>query len=214
MMQDKRRSPRRKVRFRQAILATSSRDYLDGGAFVDISKSGARIRRQSSGELPKLVTVIDVSACCYRIAKVVWVGENDFGVNFSSAEFEISPAEMAALLALDRKPKADHPRKPKALEKRRWPRMRTRLRPVVLATIDQRFLADSQMVDVSAGGARLRCGDLQAIPKSIIVYDVAERCARRGEIVWKGGSDLGISFTSDAFKASPATLKRRHSAIG
>ncbi|MBO0662261.1 hypothetical protein LQ948_06785 [Jiella sp. MQZ9-1] len=168
----------------------------------------------SAGELPRIVAIVDVSAQCYRLAKIVWQAGGEVGVNFSSTDFEISPAEMSALLAADRRPKTGKAAPKSPAERRRWARKRVRLRPVVLATIDRRFLTDGQMIDASDGGARLRCINPERIPKTIILFDIAEQVARRAEVVWTGRAEIGVNYVGAAYSEDPAGLKSKGRTIG
>ncbi|SMD12188.1 hypothetical protein SAMN06297251_13127 [Fulvimarina manganoxydans] len=196
-MIEKRREQRHRVRFRQAIVTTLNKRYIEGAAFLDLSKSGARLRRfVGTAGIPEDVAICDVSERTLCNAKVAWITAIEIGLRFKGTHSRVSEPEMAALIAADLAPKETSEPKPNASEKRRWTRRKTRMRPVVLSTFDSRDVQDGMMLDISDGGARLRLFRKCDLPHFLILFDEVERITRRVKVVWINKTEMGVSYIS------------------
>ncbi|MCB8839347.1 hypothetical protein [Aurantimonas sp. VKM B-3413] len=82
---ERRLSPRKRTRFRPAILLTVDRRPLEEVLIFDISDGGARLRRMSRQKLPPLVLMYDVTQQTARRVRIVWNRTVEIGVSFDSA---------------------------------------------------------------------------------------------------------------------------------
>ncbi|MEN3793064.1 PilZ domain-containing protein [Fulvimarina sp. MAC3] len=192
-MSERRREPRHRVRFRQAIVATTGRKYLEGAMIRDLSRSGARLSRLGPATRPPQdIALFDLSERTYCFAKIAWFTPAELGLRFKGQHNAVADAEMAALIAADQAPK---PETPNPADKRRSKRRRTRMRPVVLSSFDTRNVEDGIMLDVSEGGARLKLFRNRDLPTFLVLFDAVEKKTRRVKVVWKNKTELGVSYT-------------------
>lgn len=82
----------------------------------------------------------------------------------------------------------------KARENRRAARYRTRLRPCRILDVQNRFLVDCSLYDISATGARVRILTDQQIPQRVRLHDEQEGTTRDAQVVWRKQRELGLSF--------------------
>ena len=92
-------------------------------------------------------------------------------------------------------------------DKRIGVRRRTRLRSGKILDLDNGFLADCQIYDRSAAGARLRVLGDADIPRSIRVYEDEYDSLVDADIVWRRGREAGIRLVGIARGPS---LSRAH----
>ena len=80
-------------------------------------------------------------------------------------------------------------------ERRKWPR-RTVNQPVLMAQDDGRMIAPCTMVDVSAGGARLRLDAEVPVPNefNLMLSKFNAGLKRRCLIAWRDERQMGVRF--------------------
>jgi hypothetical protein len=82
----------------------------------------------------------------------------------------------------------------KAGEHRRAARYRTRLRPCRILDVQNRFLVDCSLYDVSTTGARVRMVADHQVPQRVRLHDEQERTTREAQVVWRKQRELGLRF--------------------
>ena len=95
--------------------------------------------------------------------------------------------------------RSDHPRRGR--DKRRAPRLKTRLRLCRLFSVDGTFLIECLMQDRSEIGAGLRLLRDVPVPGLVQLHDDLCGTIRPARTVWRRGQDMGIHFTGDAVTA-------------
>lgn len=81
-----------------------------------------------------------------------------------------------------------------AVQKRLFPRWRTRLRPAKLASLTNEYLCDCTTRDMSAGGLRLLMNEELPLPKEFYVFDVTERTISEVRLCWRDGLEAGVAY--------------------
>lgn len=101
-------------------------------------------------------------------------------------------------------------RPPMAVERRRWRRMRTRLRPGKLLAADGEFLADCAIIDRSPEGTRLRLygAVINLTGVRIALFDEAEATVRLSTLAWRREREAGLRFDGDSISLD-ADARRR-----
>jgi hypothetical protein len=79
-------------------------------------------------------------------------------------------------------------------DKRRTRRQRV-LKDGRIITFDNQSIVNCVVRDLSATGARLKCGDQIAVPSEFRLQVGNERAMRPARAVWRRGNDIGIRFT-------------------
>ena len=82
-------------------------------------------------------------------------------------------------------------------ERRKWPRRQVN-QPVLMAQPDGAMIAPCTMVDVSAGGARLRLEADVSVPSefNLMLSKFDPRMMRRCLIAWRDERQMGVRFLS------------------
>jgi hypothetical protein len=83
-------------------------------------------------------------------------------------------------------------------DKRLTVRRRTRLRAGKILDLSNGFLAECQIYDRSAAGARLRVLGGCEIPRFIRLYEDERDCLVDADVVWRRGSEAGIRLVGIA----------------
>jgi hypothetical protein len=78
-------------------------------------------------------------------------------------------------------------------DKRRTQRQRV-LKDGRIITLDNQSIVNCVVRDLSATGARLKCGDQVAVPNEFRLQVGSERTMRPARAVWRRGNDVGIRF--------------------
>lgn len=81
-----------------------------------------------------------------------------------------------------------------ARENRRAARYRTRLRPCRILDVQNRFLVDCSLYDISTTGARVRILTDHQVPQRIRLHDEQEATTRDAFVVWRRNRELGLRF--------------------
>jgi len=79
-------------------------------------------------------------------------------------------------------------------ERRRQVRRRTRLRPAKIVSLEGRFITHCRIHDFTNGGARLASDAGSDLPDRFFVFDDCSRELIHAVVVWRRGSDIGVSF--------------------
>ncbi|MEI2384604.1 PilZ domain-containing protein [Breoghania sp. JC706] len=77
---------------------------------------------------------------------------------------------------------------------RRHPRRVKRLRTAKIADLDDRFLTECAIRDLSTGGARLVVAAAVALPDVIVLFDELEGTIVPATLRWRRGNEVGVSF--------------------
>ncbi|QDG77413.1 PilZ domain-containing protein [Labrenzia sp. PHM005] len=81
-----------------------------------------------------------------------------------------------------------------AVQKRFFPRWRTRLRPAKLANLTNDYICDCTTRDISQGGLRLILNEDLPLPKEFYVFDVTERTISEVRLCWRDGLEAGVAY--------------------
>ncbi|MBG1231888.1 PilZ domain-containing protein [Aestuariivirga litoralis] len=81
-------------------------------------------------------------------------------------------------------------------QKLRAPRQRVLKTAKIVMLNDWRFY-DCTIRDISAGGAKLICGEQSYIPNEFRLYTPWDHSIRSARVVWRKGNQMGIAFTSE-----------------
>lgn len=92
------------------------------------------------------------------------------------------------------------------MKNRRFKRWPARLRRAKLFDKHCRFLVDCRILDVSAGGARLKPDSDRPLPLELRYSDDADRDLAPVELIWMKQSDIGIRFLDQPDAALPTQM--------
>ncbi|GAA0771130.1 PilZ domain-containing protein [Roseibium denhamense] len=81
-----------------------------------------------------------------------------------------------------------------AVQRRIHPRQRTRLRPAKLANLNNEFICDCSIRDISDGGLRILLNQDTDLPNEFYVFDVVHRNVSEVELCWRKELDAGVQF--------------------
>jgi len=81
-----------------------------------------------------------------------------------------------------------------ALQRRLHPRQRTRLRPAKLASLDNEFLCDCTIRDISEGGIRLVLSEYHDLPVEFYVFDAVPKTVAEVQLRWRDGLAAGVVY--------------------
>lgn len=81
-----------------------------------------------------------------------------------------------------------------ALQRRLHPRQRTRLRPAKLASLDNEFICDCTIRDVSEGGVRLVLDEDLDLPEEFYVFDAVAKTVAEVQLRWRRGLAAGVVY--------------------
>lgn len=81
-----------------------------------------------------------------------------------------------------------------ALQRRLFPRQRTRLRPAKLASLDNEFLCDCTIRDISEGGIRLVLSENHDLPEEFYVFDAVPKTVAEVQLRWRDGLAAGVVY--------------------
>ena len=90
----------------------------------------------------------------------------------------------------------------RALQRRLHHRHRTRLRPARLAGLDNEFICDCTIRDVSSGGLRLALNEGTGLPEEFYVFDTVAGTVAQVELRWRDGPAAGVVYL-----VSPANIR-------
>ena len=79
-------------------------------------------------------------------------------------------------------------------EQRLHPRRRARLRGGKLADLDDRFLTECTLFDVSDAGVGLLVPEDVVLPPELLLYDDLDKTIALARVCWRNGKQLGISY--------------------
>lgn len=79
-------------------------------------------------------------------------------------------------------------------EQRSDPRRKTRLRSGKVADLNDRFLSECTIHDLSKSGCGLLVPEDVALPDEIVIFDDLDKTIALGRIVWRKGKQLGVAF--------------------
>jgi PilZ domain len=68
-------------------------------------------------------------------------------------------------------------------------------------TLDNQSVINCMVRDLSATGARIKCGDPIAVPNAFRLQVGQELTMRPARVVWRRGEYVGLVFTGDAIPA-------------
>jgi hypothetical protein len=81
-----------------------------------------------------------------------------------------------------------------AIQRRLHPRQRTRLRPAKLASLENDFICDCTIRDVSEGGLRLVLNEDLELPEEFYVFDAVPRTVAEVQLRWRDGLAAGVVY--------------------
>ncbi|PVB62671.1 PilZ domain-containing protein [Labrenzia sp. 011] len=81
-----------------------------------------------------------------------------------------------------------------AIQRRLYPRQRTRLRPAKLAALDDSYICDCMIRDVSKGGLRLVLDKQTDLPEEFYVFDAAQKTLAQVQLRWRKGLAAGVVY--------------------
>jgi len=81
-----------------------------------------------------------------------------------------------------------------AIQRRLHPRQRTRLRPAKLASLDNEFLCDCTIRDISEGGLRLVLNEELDLPEEFYVFDAVPKTVAEVQLRWRQGFAAGVVY--------------------
>ncbi|MEM9635826.1 MAG: PilZ domain-containing protein [Pseudomonadota bacterium] len=90
----------------------------------------------------------------------------------------------------------------RAIQRRLHPRQRTRLRPAKLASLDNEFICDCSIRDMSEGGVRLVLNEDTDLPEEFYVFDAVPRTVAEVQLRWRNGLAAGV-----VYMVPPASIK-------
>ena len=88
-----------------------------------------------------------------------------------------------------------------AAEDKRITRRQRVLKDGCIVTLDNQSVVNCVIRDLSATGARLKCGDQVAVPNEFRLQVGHERTVRPARTVWRRGNEIGIVFTGQPVPA-------------
>ncbi len=81
-----------------------------------------------------------------------------------------------------------------AIQRRLHPRQRTRLRPAKLASLDNEFICDCTIRDISDGGIRLVLNEVTDLPEEFYVFDAVPKTVAEVQLRWRDGLSAGVVY--------------------
>ena len=81
-----------------------------------------------------------------------------------------------------------------ALQRRLHPRQRTRLRPAKLASLDNDFICDCTIRDISEGGLRLVLNEAHDLPEEFYVFDAVAKTVAEVQLRWRQDFAAGVVY--------------------
>ncbi|MEO9526888.1 PilZ domain-containing protein [Roseibium sp.] len=81
-----------------------------------------------------------------------------------------------------------------AIQRRLYPRQRTRLRPAKLASLDNQFICDCTIRDISKGGIRLVLNEDLDLPNEFYVFDAVPKTVAEVQLRWRNGLAAGVIY--------------------
>ena len=75
-----------------------------------------------------------------------------------------------------------------------------------IVTFDNQSIVNCTVRDLSATGARLKCGDQASVPSEFRLQVGNERTMRPAQTVWRRGNEIGIIFTGDPIPTPKAMV--------
>lgn len=82
----------------------------------------------------------------------------------------------------------------KAVQRRLHPRQRTRLRPAKLAGLDNEYICDCTIRDISNGGLRLVLAEETDLPEEFYVFDAVAQTIAEVQLRWRDGLAAGVGY--------------------
>lgn len=82
----------------------------------------------------------------------------------------------------------------KAAQRRIHERQRTRLRPGKLASLNNEYLCDCTIRDISEGGLRLVLDRNASLPKEFYVFDAVAQTVAEVQLRWRDGVAAGVVY--------------------
>lgn len=173
---DKRHEPARRSVLWPADICCG--DQVVACEILNISAGGAKVRAKASFQydLPIILQIDQVNALA---GEVIWLNGEDLGIRFHE-----QPDKVAELVR-------------NGLERLSGPQERRKhLRGLVFCSgkiYSGYRVADCQIVNISAGGAKVRVDQAMEhdTPITLAIDQVGEL---QGEVVWQAGNDLSIRF--------------------
>ena len=87
-------------------------------------------------------------------------------------------------------------------------RLRSRLRPGKLLSVDGAYLADCAIIERSAAGARIRLFEAVELSGDMTLFDESETLSRSVQLVWSAKGQVGLHYTSPAIPVDPVDVER------
>lgn len=94
---EKRIAKRRRTRLRPIKLVTRGKRFIEDGSAIDLSESGARVRRFGNGQMPATLLFYDEGEDTLRPAAVVWRVRDELGLRFTGPAQAIERTDRARL---------------------------------------------------------------------------------------------------------------------
>jgi|GEM_PF-1172058 len=82
----------------------------------------------------------------------------------------------------------------RAIQRRLHPRQRTRLRPAKLAGLNNEFICDCTIRDISDGGLRLVLNEDTDLPEEFYVFDAVAKTVAEVQLRWRDGLAAGVVY--------------------
>ena len=82
----------------------------------------------------------------------------------------------------------------RAIQRRLHPRRRTRLRPAKLASLDNEFICECTIRDISDGGIRLVLNEEADLPEEFYVFDEVPKTVAQVRLRWRNGLSAGVTY--------------------
>lgn len=82
----------------------------------------------------------------------------------------------------------------RAIQRRLHPRQRTRLRPAKLAGLNNEFICDCTIRDISDGGLRLVLNEDTDLPEEFYVFDAVPKTVAEVQLRWRYGLAAGVVY--------------------
>ncbi|MCV0428744.1 MAG: PilZ domain-containing protein [Roseibium sp.] len=82
----------------------------------------------------------------------------------------------------------------RAIQRRLYPRQRTRLRPAKLASLDNEFICECTIRDISDGGIRLVLNEDTDLPEEFYVFDAVPKTVAEVQLRWRDGLTAGVTY--------------------
>jgi hypothetical protein len=67
----------------------------------------------------------------------------------------------------------------------------------LITTLDNKSVVNCAVRDLTATGARLKCGDQASVPAQFRLRVGREATMRAARVVWRRGDEIGILFTGE-----------------